>query len=148
MSGILIKDDAATRGVRPRRPAARHRVAVVIIVMLTMLPSLFKFLENRPLPPHAACSADAELLDIVAAQPLAAGREVYNTYGEHGNAELVNKYGFALPNNSFDEVRRPPAVCRCQRQPVAVARCTIGHLNAQCLTKQPSQYTGRQLSCA
>lgn len=47
----------------------------------------------------------------MAAQPLAAGREVYNTYGEHGNAELVNKYGFALPHNPFDEVRRPPAVC-------------------------------------
>ncbi|KAG2434596.1 hypothetical protein HXX76_007491 [Chlamydomonas incerta] len=45
-----------------------------------------------------------ELLDIVAAQPLAAGAEVYNTYGEHGNAELVKKYGFALPCNAFDEV--------------------------------------------
>lgn len=45
-----------------------------------------------------------ELLDIVAAQPLAGGTEVYNTYGEHSNAELVNKYGFALPYNAFDEV--------------------------------------------
>ena len=24
--------------------------------------------------------------------------------GEHGNAELVNKYGFALPDNPFDAV--------------------------------------------
>eukprot|EP00198_Chlamydomonas_reinhardtii_P003225 XP_001692561.1 predicted protein [Chlamydomonas reinhardtii] len=45
-----------------------------------------------------------ELLDIVAAQPLAGGTEVYNTYGEHSNAELVNKYGFALPYNAFDEI--------------------------------------------
>ncbi|KXZ53733.1 hypothetical protein GPECTOR_6g650 [Gonium pectorale] len=45
-----------------------------------------------------------QVLDIVAAQPLAEGAEVFNTYGEHGNAELVNKYGFALPCNPFDEV--------------------------------------------
>ncbi len=25
--------------------------------------------------------------------------------GEHGNAELVNKYGFALPENPFDAVK-------------------------------------------
>ncbi len=51
------------------------------------------------------CQAGVELLDIVAAQPLAAGAEVWNTYGEHGNAELLKKYGFALPFNAFDEVR-------------------------------------------
>lgn len=27
------------------------------------------------------------------------------TPGEHGNAELVNKYGFALPDNPFDTVK-------------------------------------------
>jgi hypothetical protein len=29
---------------------------------------------------------------------------VHNTYGEHSNAELLRKYGFALPANPFDSV--------------------------------------------
>ena len=33
---------------------------------------------------------------IIAASDVAAGAEVHNTYGEHGNSELVCKYGFAL----------------------------------------------------
>ena len=41
-------------------------------------------------------AAGEEVLEIVAASAVAAGHEVHNTYGEHGNAELVNKYGFAL----------------------------------------------------
>lgn len=44
---------------------------------------------------HAG-GAGKEVLEIVAASPVPAGAEVHNTYGEHGNAELVNKYGFAL----------------------------------------------------
>lgn len=44
-------------------------------------------------------------MQIVAAAPVAAGREVHNTYGELGNAELVAKYGFALRGNPFDAVR-------------------------------------------
>ena len=43
-------------------------------------------------------------LRIVAAQPVAAGREVHNTYGEYGNAALVYKHGFALRENPFDTV--------------------------------------------
>jgi hypothetical protein len=30
--------------------------------------------------------------------------QVHNTYGEHSNAELLRKYGFALPANPFDSV--------------------------------------------
>ena len=29
---------------------------------------------------------------------------MYNTYGEHGNAELVGKYGFAVSANPFNAV--------------------------------------------
>lgn len=47
------------------------------------------------LPLCVGC-AGKEVLEIVAASPVSAGAEVHNTYGEHGNAELVNKYGFAL----------------------------------------------------
>ena len=41
---------------------------------------------------------------IVAAQPLAAGQEVHNCYGELPSHELVHKYGFALPGNPYDVV--------------------------------------------
>ncbi len=44
------------------------------------------------------------LLQIVAASALLKDQEVHNTYGEHGNAELVYKYGFALRHNPFDSV--------------------------------------------
>ena len=37
-----------------------------------------------------------EVLEIIAASSIRAGSEVHNTYGEHGNAELVKKYGFSL----------------------------------------------------
>lgn len=40
----------------------------------------------------------------MAASPVPKGAEVHNTYGELGNAELVNKYGFALRKNPFSAV--------------------------------------------
>ncbi|KAG1672800.1 hypothetical protein FOA52_002788 [Chlamydomonas sp. UWO 241] len=45
-----------------------------------------------------------EVLEIVAASSVAKGCEVHNTYGEHGNAELLHKYGFAMDRNPFNEV--------------------------------------------
>lgn len=42
------------------------------------------------------------MLEIVAASGVREGAEVHNTYGEYGNSELVNKYGFALQDNPFD----------------------------------------------
>ena len=41
---------------------------------------------------------------MVAAQPLVAGAEVFNCYGELSNAELLIKYGFALRGNPFSSV--------------------------------------------
>lgn len=49
------------------------------------------------------CSGTS-LLQIVAVCPLAEGEEVFNTFGELTNAELVSKYGFALPENPFTAV--------------------------------------------
>eukprot|EP00887_Chlorella_sp_A99_P004898 scaffold4.g4898.t1 len=46
-----------------------------------------------------------EELEIVAASAVPTGAEVHNTYGEHGNDELVAKYGFALRENPFTAVR-------------------------------------------
>ena len=43
-------------------------------------------------------------LQIIAATPLNKNFEIFNTYGELGNAELVKKYGFCLPENPFTKV--------------------------------------------
>ena len=42
---------------------------------------------------------------VIAASNIPAGKEIENTYGELGNAELVNKYGFALRQNPFSVVQ-------------------------------------------
>lgn len=34
--------------------------------------------------------------------------QVFNTYGEYGNAKLLSCYAFAIPNNIFDCLRLPP----------------------------------------
>lgn len=74
----------------------------------------------------------------MAAAPVAAGREVHNTYGELGNAELVAKYGFALRCNPFDAVRMDKAAlvdaaavalgsraCRARCRFLAAHRCSV-----------------------
>ena len=50
-------------------------------------------------------SPGGDVLEIVAACDIPANAEIHNTYGEHGNAELVHRYGFALQHNPFNEVR-------------------------------------------
>lgn len=42
---------------------------------------------------------------VIAASDIPAGKEIENTYGELGNADLVNKYGFALLQNPFSVVQ-------------------------------------------
>lgn len=43
-------------------------------------------------------------MQIMAGCPLVKGQEIFNTFGELENSELVCKYGFALPNNPFNAV--------------------------------------------
>ena len=72
------------------------------------------FSQYQLLPPHLQAqhlsstrlkvSSDPAFAQIIAARPLQAGQEIFNTYGELGNAELVAKYGFALPDNPFDKL--------------------------------------------
>lgn len=47
------------------------------------------------------CSVNVQ---IVAACTLDKGQEIFNTFGELENTDLVCKYGFALPNNPFNAV--------------------------------------------
>ena len=49
--------------------------------------------------------SDNDCLQIIAASSIKQGEEVFNTYGELGNAELLKKYGFCLPENPFNYVR-------------------------------------------
>lgn len=55
---------------------------------------------------HIAIIDDDEhdCLHIVAASALHKGKEVFNTYGELGNSELVKKYGFVVRENPFTHV--------------------------------------------
>ncbi|KFM23719.1 Ribosomal N-lysine methyltransferase 3 [Auxenochlorella protothecoides] len=53
------------------------------------------------------CIVDDEegaALRILTASPIGEGREVHNTYGELGNRDLLEKYGFTLPENPHDSV--------------------------------------------
>lgn len=49
--------------------------------------------------------SDNDCLQIIAASSIEQGKEVFNTYGELGNAELLKKYGFCVPQNPFSYVR-------------------------------------------
>jgi len=48
--------------------------------------------------------AIAEMIDIKIVKECKKGDEVFNTYGEHANASLLNKYGFSELNNMYDVV--------------------------------------------
>ena len=49
-------------------------------------------------------------LAIIAVQPLRAGDEVFNTFGTHGNAALLHKYGFCELDNKHGIVCLPAAL--------------------------------------
>lgn len=47
---------------------------------------------------------EGDTLVIVALAPALLGSEIWNTYGELGNADLLNRYGFTASHNPFDTV--------------------------------------------
>ena len=55
--------------------------------------------------PGAAQGGACLCRQVIAASDIPAGKEIENTYGELGNADLVNKYGFALRQNPFSVVQ-------------------------------------------
>ncbi|TPX59327.1 hypothetical protein PhCBS80983_g02519 [Powellomyces hirtus] len=55
-------------------------------------------------PASYAKTHEVDFLEMNLIRPCAAGEEVYNTYGEHGNDYLLSHYGFAEPKNPFDSV--------------------------------------------
>lgn len=46
----------------------------------------------------------ADILEMTVIRKCPAFSEVFNTYGDHSNAALITKYGFAEENNQFDVV--------------------------------------------
>lgn len=48
-------------------------------------------------------------VSIVSVSPMEEGCEVFNCYGEYGNAKLLADYGFCCTNNPYDVVRLRPA---------------------------------------
>ncbi|XP_002977945.2 N-lysine methyltransferase setd6 [Selaginella moellendorffii] len=49
-------------------------------------------------------SSDKSVLEMVMVKDVAAGSEIFNTYGQLGNAALLHRYGFTEPNNPHDIV--------------------------------------------
>ncbi|KAI9096521.1 hypothetical protein DFS34DRAFT_594432 [Phlyctochytrium arcticum] len=45
-----------------------------------------------------------DLIDMTVVRPCKAGQEVFNTYGERSNMQLLHRYGFAELNNVHDSV--------------------------------------------
>ena len=74
-------------------------------------------------------------MQIIAACPLVAGQEVFNTFGELGNAELCCKYGFCLRDNPFSSV------------PLAKPSL-VGQLSSEAERKERCQYLEEQRSDA
>ena len=79
-------------------------------------------------PTQLNARSDTACVQIIAARPLQAGQEIFNTYGELGNAELVAKYGFALPDNPFDKLTLDKAtlvelVCDLLSKSALAQRC-------------------------
>ena len=60
---------------------------------------------------------------LLAMRNISADREVFNTYGEHGNRSLLSDYGFTLAVNPFDTALLPSAAVRQALENAIGARC-------------------------
>ena len=82
--------------------------------------------DRKRLPGHeqtmclasATSKVDRDVLQVGLLRSVAKGAEVFNTYGEHGNAHLLANYGFTLEQNVFDQVHVPALM--------ASAEATVG----------------------
>ena len=62
-----------------------------------------------PEPEPKVAGAD-EFLTIEVVKAIGKGEEVFNTFGEHGNAALLHKYGFCEPDNALNFVNLPASI--------------------------------------
>ncbi|KAI8376131.1 uncharacterized protein BYT42DRAFT_573524 [Radiomyces spectabilis] len=69
--------------------------------LLAMVP-MADMLNHKTGFNNARLFHEPEALQMRAIKPIAAGDQIYNTYGDLCNADLLRKYGFADENNPFD----------------------------------------------
>ncbi|CAN6475536.1 unnamed protein product [Victoria cruziana] len=55
-------------------------------------------------PTFSSPESFSEVLEMIMVRDVKAGHEVFNTYGNLGNAALLHRYGFTEPDNPFDIV--------------------------------------------
>ncbi|KAF8011716.1 hypothetical protein BT93_I0002 [Corymbia citriodora subsp. variegata] len=59
---------------------------------------------NMDMECHSMTDEDPTVLEMILIKDVKAGDEVYNTYGNLGNAALLHRYGFTEENNPYDIV--------------------------------------------
>ncbi|KAK8427983.1 hypothetical protein IWX49DRAFT_558308 [Phyllosticta citricarpa] len=84
-----------------------HRQARVLMPVVDLL--------NHKFPTKVNWFFDRGTFQLNSEEPLVQGQEIFNNYGGKGNEELLNGYGFCIPNNPCDAVairfgRLPPPV--------------------------------------
>ncbi|EKG13323.1 hypothetical protein MPH_09605 [Macrophomina phaseolina MS6] len=61
-------------------------------------------LLNHRFPTKVAWFFNEGNFQFITEEPVPKGHEIFNNYGGKGNEELLNGYGFCIPNNHCDEV--------------------------------------------
>lgn len=84
-------------------------------VLISMVP-MADMLNHKTGFNNARLFHEPESLQMRAVKNIAKGEQIYNTYGDLCNADLLRKYGFADDENEFDivEIDGPLVVeCAC-----------------------------------
>ncbi|KAF8907461.1 hypothetical protein BGZ58_006195, partial [Dissophora ornata] len=84
------------------------------IVNVSMVP-MADMLNHKTGHNNARLFHERECLRMVAIKPIKAGQQIYNTYGELCNADLLRKYGFVdMPNShNIAEISGESVVAKC-----------------------------------
>lgn len=72
-------------------------------IVITMVP-LADMLNHRTSHNNARLFYEPEQLEMRATKAIAAGTQVYNTYGDRPNSDLLRQYGFVDDVNDHDTV--------------------------------------------
>jgi len=73
---------------------------------LRMIP-MADMLNHHCTNPNAALCDDDEPWAMRSTHKVQCGHELFNTYGQMGNAQLLSRYGFTIAGNPLDHIRLP-----------------------------------------
>ncbi|CCX10593.1 hypothetical protein FPQ18DRAFT_6260 [Pyronema domesticum] len=112
--------------------------------------ALFPAVDSLNHKPHTAITwqPTADRLSLISGQQVEAGEEIFNNYGPKANEELLNGYGFTIPNNPTDTVTikfnapLTPEQDALRSQQTQPARPGIYHLRAYNNRAFPTDLTG------